>query len=250
MISSRQSNGFARRSSHGRLLAVTTLLFMVAAPASAASLKGSKASIRNQKLMAAQHDFTILRNSSHVRKFVGAGILVPISNGPNHLLDGVSYPYARTEMKTFISRLAADYRDACGESLVITSLTRPVSAQPRNASPDSVHPTGMAVDIRRSRKGSCQRWLDASLLRLERAGVLDATKENRPPHYHVALFPKPYKQLVAAGSLSAGSKTHEVRKGDTLWDIARRFGTSVAAIRRVNGLSGSGIRPGQVLRLP
>ena len=250
MISSRQSSGFARRSSQGRLIAVTTLLFIAVVPASAASLKGSKASIRNQKRVAAQHDFTILRNKSHVQKFVGAGILVPISNGPNHLLDGVSYPYARPEMKTFISRLAADYREACGESLVVTSLTRPVSAQPRNASPDSVHPTGMAVDIRRSRKSSCQRWLDASLLRFERAGVLDATKENRPPHYHIALFPKPYKQLIAAGSLSESSKTHRVRKGDTLWDLARRFGTSVAAIRRANGISGSGIRPGQVLRLP
>ncbi len=38
--------------------------------------------------------------------------------------------------------------------------------------------------------------------------------------------------------------------GDTLWDIARRFGTTVEALRRANGLTGDLIFPGQRLSLP
>ena len=43
---------------------------------------------------------------------------------------------------------------------------------------------------------------------------------------------------------------HTVRPGDTLGAIARRYRTSVEAIRRLNGLRGTLIRPGQVLRVP
>ncbi len=41
-----------------------------------------------------------------------------------------------------------------------------------------------------------------------------------------------------------------VQAGDTLWGIARRYGTTVEAIRRANGLSGDRILVGQVLRIP
>jgi len=41
-----------------------------------------------------------------------------------------------------------------------------------------------------------------------------------------------------------------VKKGDSLSTIASRNGTSVAALRRANGISGSLIRPGQALVIP
>jgi membrane-bound lytic murein transglycosylase D len=43
---------------------------------------------------------------------------------------------------------------------------------------------------------------------------------------------------------------HTVRPGDTLGAIARRYRTSVNAIKRLNGLNSNLIRPGQVLRVP
>jgi LysM repeat protein len=46
------------------------------------------------------------------------------------------------------------------------------------------------------------------------------------------------------------AKRYTVKKGDTLSRIASRNGTSVAALRRANGISGDLIRPGQVLKLP
>lgn len=42
---------------------------------------------------------------------------------------------------------------------------------------------------------------------------------------------------------------HTVRRGDTLIAIARRYGTSVREIQRLNNLRGSGIRAGQRLRV-
>jgi len=47
-----------------------------------------------------------------------------------------------------------------------------------------------------------------------------------------------------------GPGTYKVRKGDTLYDIARRFGVSISDLRRANGLQTSRIYPGDVLRIP
>ncbi len=45
-------------------------------------------------------------------------------------------------------------------------------------------------------------------------------------------------------------KTYKVRSGDTLWDIARKYGTTTSAIRKINGLGRSSrIYPGQKLKV-
>jgi len=44
--------------------------------------------------------------------------------------------------------------------------------------------------------------------------------------------------------------TYRVKKGDTLYDIARRFGVSISDLRRANNLQSSRIYPGDVLRIP
>ncbi len=48
----------------------------------------------------------------------------------------------------------------------------------------------------------------------------------------------------------SGNTTYRVRQGDTLYDIARKFGVSTSALQRANGLRGSRIYPGDVLRIP
>lgn len=45
-------------------------------------------------------------------------------------------------------------------------------------------------------------------------------------------------------------KTYTVQPGETLFQISRRFGVSVDALKLANGLAGSDIRPGQVLSIP
>lgn len=48
---------------------------------------------------------------------------------------------------------------------------------------------------------------------------------------------------------SARTRIHKVKRGETLSSIARRHGTTVAKLRRINGLrKSSKIRPGQILK--
>ena len=228
---------------------------VVEAAAKDVSLRGSAASLDEQNDQAERHDFTFLRESSQLRRFVGAGLLVPVGGNGDYRLKDVSFPYARPEVRLFIERLSAQYRRACGEQLVITSLTRPLADQPRNASPRSVHPTGMALDVRRPTDPTCRGWLESTLLYLEDQSVIEATRERAPPHYHVAVFALDYAgyvKLLKARSPSqrTASLRHIVRRRDTVWQIARRYGTTPANILQVNGLRSSVIHPGQVLKLP
>ena len=48
----------------------------------------------------------------------------------------------------------------------------------------------------------------------------------------------------------ADTIAYTVQPGDSLWRIARRFGTTVEAIKQANGLTSDTILVGQVLRIP
>ena len=247
---------YRRRSlgiSFGALALGCTVLLALPSPSTAQSLRGSKSSLDLQNRVARQHDFTYITTTSQVRWFVDNGYLVRVKSGDGYTLKRMSHPYARPEVALFISRLGRQYRSACGEKLVVTSLTRPTTRQPRNASPRSVHPTGMAMDLRRSTNRACRGWLEAVLLDLEGAGVLEATYERRPPHYHVALFPTQYANYVERKreeTVVAAQQEYRVRRGDSLWSIARNNGTSVPELREANSIRGSEIYPGQVLTIP
>ena len=55
----------------------------------------------------------------------------------------------------------------------------------------------------------------------------------------------------SSSSSSSGDTVVQVRKGDTLWDIARAHGVSLTALLSANGLSKrSMIRPGDRIRVP
>jgi hypothetical protein len=169
------------------------------------TLSGSPASMQRQNAIARGEAYTFLSTPIDVWGYVLSGNLVHLPGNDDYAVTA-GFPYARAFVRTFIERLAADYHAACGDRLVVTSLTRPSTQQPRNASPLSVHPAGMAVDLRVSPVPECRNWLVLELLELEELGVLDATLERNPPHFHVAVFPaqyRAYEQAIAADSTSA-----------------------------------------------
>lgn len=240
------------------------LVLLPALPSDAQSLRGSRASINRMYRQAHAEDLSFLETPAGVRKFVAAGRLVRLKPDSSFLVHQVSYPYVRPQVHTFVKRLGAQYLGACGEPLVVTSAVRPATRQPANSTERSVHPTGMAIDLRKPRKSSCLRWLRNTLLDLEKAGLIEATEERSPAHFHVAVFPAVYGRYAAArmkaeerdrvttrvASVNTSASTYTVRVGDTLWRIAREYDTTVDAIASANALEGASIQPGQELVIP
>ncbi|MCE9549301.1 DUF5715 family protein [Candidatus Nomurabacteria bacterium] len=158
------------------------------------------------------HDLTHLPTGAKVEDFVEKGLLVRLTGNENYSVEGASYPFVRPAVKLFVERWSAQSRTVCTDGLVVTSSTRPINEQPSNASRRSVHPTGIAVDFRIPTNRKCRAWMERTLLALEGRGVLEATRERRPPHYHVAVFPDPYTKYVAGLSAPVKKKAPTNRK--------------------------------------
>ena len=259
-----------------RSLSAATIAATLLAPAAhaAGSLQPTHAGLVRQSLAARSENFSYLQNDQQVHEFVRRGLLVPLRSNSNYYIHpDLRHAVARPEVRLFVERLASQYRASCGERLVVTSLLRPKNRQPRNSHPLSVHPTGMALDLRIPGASKCRSWLESTLVELESKAVLEAARERRPPHYHVVVFPTAYARYVG-GEATAPSGTvlaalpsrpaaaapaavaapqparYKVRSGDNLWTIARRHGVTVASIKRYNGLRTTRLKPGQTLTIP
>lgn len=57
------------------------------------------------------------------------------------------------------------------------------------------------------------------------------------------------KKTDAAKSKNTGAKTHTVRKGESLFAIAQKHGTTVKKLQKLNGLKGNKIKPGDKLKI-
>lgn len=182
------------------------LMGLVAAPALARAdgLAGSPSSMVHQHEIAIHEDYSFLRTPKQVQALATSGALVPVTENEHLALSKVSYPFTRPEVRDFIERFAARYHEATGVRLIVTSLTRPSALQPRNAHKLSVHPAGMAVDLRVPTDAAARAYLEKSLLDMETAGALDVTREHTPPHYHIAVFAEQYRAYaVRQDSLDA-----------------------------------------------
>jgi hypothetical protein len=249
----------------------------LALPSSAAaqSLRGSRSTVERVYERASDNGLYFYRTSGGVKSAAAKGRFVRLNGNADYRLHNVSHPYATATTRTFIERLGAQYRDACGEPMVVTSAIRPLAKQPKNSSDWSVHPTGIAVDLRKP-TGRCLTWLRRTLLALEDRGVIDGTEERKPPHFHVVVFPAAYEAYLASlGAKSAtvaataapkssaaaprialatvarmpnrSTQKYRVRKGDSLWSIAKRYDTTVDTIRKLNPSAAKKLLPGQTL---
>jgi LysM repeat protein len=237
----------------------------------AQSLHGSKASVALMYTTAHTHDLAFLQTRADVYEAAGSGALVMLSITENLTLDKADYPFVLPNTKRFADSLAAAYHAGCGERLAVTSGVRPIDEQPRNASPESVHPTGMAIDVHKP-SGKCLSWLRANLLTLEARHVIEATEERHPPHFHVAVLSQlrepPVKVTASSARVGAATKavtfaagvvapptatgklaTYRVRAGDNLWTIAERHNMTLSQLQNLNGLHSAFLKVGTQLKL-
>jgi len=287
---------------------------------------------------AVNHRLAFYQKPEDVTAAAERGRLVQLAGGPGwDLSSGVGWAYATPEAVAFLDRLGPEYERECQSPMVVTSATRPKSRTPRNGHQNSVHPTGIAVDLRKPYRGPCLDWLRKRLLELEAEGKVEAIEERRPPHFHIAVLSRPGsaprralqayaaseasvgRQLGTSGNLpwgaalrnaspglsgrlfaaslspafrnlpvlagamaiaepparaasmlarkgsrvtvtsSSGSiapsrertdDTYVVRPGDTLWEIAKKHGVTVEALRAANALGKKGLQPKMELKIP
>jgi hypothetical protein len=242
------------------VLAAVALLASTPHAGAAQSLRGSLASVERMYDQAVHDGLTFYETSSAVRWAAARGELVQLRSDRGYEMHRVAFPFVRPATLAFVERLADDYDQVCGETLVVTSGVRPETRQPANSSQRSVHPTGMAIDLRRP-QGFCLTWLRRTLLDLESQGVVEATEEHHPAHFHVAVFGDEYQRYAAAHNephatamilarANTGGREYKVRPGDSLWSIAQQHDTSVRELIALNRLGQTKIRPGQVLIIP
>ena len=167
-------------------------------------LRGSRESVQKMWDFATTHGLVFYQTPRDIDNAVALGKLVPLDGDASYeLTRGVGFSYATREAKQFVAAFAPQYLAACGTPLTVTSAARPTSRQPRNSNPYSVHPTGIAIDLRRPPAGPCQTWLRTALAELEQQGYVEATEERRPVHLHVAVLTEPGK-IAALPPLASG----------------------------------------------
>ncbi|RMG85792.1 MAG: LysM peptidoglycan-binding domain-containing protein, partial [Candidatus Dadabacteria bacterium] len=94
------------------------------------------------------------------------------------------------------------------------------------------------------------RRFDTRVAAISELNRIRSARSLRPGQELVVPVPRGFKPRRPAADTVAAADGYRVKPGDTLWAIARRFGTSVAELRRWNGLGRSSLlRPGQVLRV-
>ncbi|MGB2403126.1 MAG: LysM peptidoglycan-binding domain-containing protein [Akkermansiaceae bacterium] len=97
------------------------------------------------------------------------------------------------------------------------------------------------------------------------AAMPKPTPTPKPSASTSSFKPKPSTPAPAASAATATAKPtvaitakpkskppirHVIKKGDTLWGLSRKYGTTVTAIQRANGLKGSNLRIGRTLLIP
>jgi len=171
-------------------------------------LRGSPESVEKMYEFAQSNRMPFYLTPTNVRDAVAQQKLVPLTGDATYEINRmVGFSYATPEASQFVKAFAPLYLAACGTPLMVTSAARPMSKQPRNANKHSVHPTGIAVDLRRPAAGPCLTWLRGALAELENKGIIEATEERRPAHLHVAVLVRPGGAVVLPQLLASAAKS-------------------------------------------
>jgi len=116
---------------------------------------------------------------------------------------------------------------------------------------EPVQPTVSSIitaPVTYSEQSAVQAEADRVRTYQETAASQPTTSEAYTGAYEIQLY-EPSNTLPDT-VISSSEESHEVAQGDTLYNISKRYGTTVAAIQDANGLSGTNISLGQSLRIP
>lgn len=103
------------------------------------------------------------------------------------------------------------------------------------------------------RSGEDKAWLD-SLFYAGRKSLIRHARRHRD-HFHVRFYNPRAQELgrriapLLAKRADRNIVTHRVRSGDTLGAIAAKYGTTIGAVKKTNGMRRSFLRVGQVLKV-
>ena len=158
----------------------------------AVTLRGSRAAVDHAYDRAKRDGLAFARSRREIERRAREGDYVRLNAATRaYRLRGVTVPFVRPATRAFVASFGADYRRSCGEPLTVTSAMRPTTVHLANSVQKTVHPTGMAVDLRTPRNNRCRNWMRTALIGLERRGVVNATEERRPAHFHVVVYRAP-----------------------------------------------------------
>lgn len=176
-------------------------------PAAEVSLVGGcQTSSLQQHSYALKQNLTFVTSAAEYQTLIAQGHFVRLK-GP-HLQVLAKRPYALPSTVSFMQEMSAAYQaTGCGQ-VVVKDAVRLMSERPPNGSWYSVHPAGMAIDIRiRYIAPECADWLRMYVRQKEAAGAVDGTHELHPEHLHIVvpLQPRMPPETVVATSLSVGA---------------------------------------------
>ncbi|MEY4744217.1 MAG: hypothetical protein RL272_162 [Candidatus Parcubacteria bacterium] len=183
-------------------------------------LRGSPSALARENAIADRYGLSRIADVAELRRFIDAGLLVPIEATDAYVLDETLgeedhdrsslYAHARPWVKSFLDETLGEGHRLHGDRFVLTSLVRTVTYQ-RLLRRDyaaaagasgvrtrmSSHLTGSTVDIRIiGLSPESESWLRRRLIELERRGAVQATEERGSSVcFHVMVSPD-YQRLA------------------------------------------------------
>lgn len=149
------------------------------------NLNNSPGAFASARKVAEEHALQFFVTPAEVLKSVKEGHLIGLPKDKHFIFTG-SFPYALPEIMEFVEARAVLQERVCGKKLIVTSLVRAKVKQPKNAAPNSLHRTGMAIDFHIPEDKCGLNLLEGDLKDFEKHNILHAWKATDPAHYHVA----------------------------------------------------------------
>ncbi len=151
-------------------------------------LGGELSSSERQLAYTKANAIPLISSNADYWELVRRGYLVSLRHPDLEV--GAKRPHVLPTTARFIYEIAEQFRTAgCGR-LRINDATRLVSERPKNGSPYSVHPAGMALDVRVINLSErCYAELNRLLHTAEAELQADVTREYKPEHFHVVVIP-------------------------------------------------------------